>query len=333
MRNYISKTILVVDNDKVVKKIHDLLRGVEFDTGVVDKFLKDRAIDDAKKMIIAAVESNSELNEFFKLCNGEIDLPGALQLVAGSNIYDVFGGLGFDRDTLKEIAMINPPRNSISRGWYEILSQIFLKDITPGNKGRGDVNAGDSYQLEYKAPNARISGQKHENPEKIDRKFEELVGDKIDNIKKLGSGYLTKIGNINTIFDDLLVDMSIDDKVDIIAKSIIAQFDEENREWVEFVKNHKKDLFHGDKVNSKFFYYLYGVMDMYYYHRDEQFTHMILFKGKNKNIKGDYVVLTSEMFKTFEGIYNACRSLGVSFSALPRVSKIAREWVVQIIAL
>lgn len=332
MKDFIVKTIDNVDDEKTIKRIYDILSKSGFDTKVIDKFFSDRAIDDAKKMILSVFESNSTLSEFFKLCNGEIDLPDASRLVAGSNIYDVFGGLGFDKQTLIDLATTNPPRNSVTRGWYEILSQIFLKNISPENKGRGDVNAGADYQMEYKAPNARVKGQNIETTEKIDRKFEELIGGRID-IKKYGSGYLTLISNINKIFNTDLKDFSQDEIVDIIAQSIIAQFDEGNKEWIEFVKNHKRELFKGSKIDSDFFKILYGVMDMYYYQHEEKFTHMILFKGKTKNDKGDYVVLTSEMFNSFESIYNAINNLNIKFTAMPRVSKNAREWAVQIAAI
>lgn len=332
MKDFITRTIDNIDDEKTIKRIYDILSKSGLDTGVIDKFLEDRAVDDAKKMILSIFESNSNLTEFYKVCNGDIELPGAASLVAGKNIYEVFGGLGFDKQTLIDLAVTNPPRNSITRGWYEIISQLFLKDLSNGNRGHGDVNAGDQYQMEYKAPNARIKGQNIETTEKIDTKFAELVKDKID-LKGFKDGYLMLIGNINKIFNDLLKDADKDELVDIIAQSIIAQFDESNKEWVEFVKNHKGDLWKGNKINSDFFKYLFGVMDMYFYQRDEHFTHMILFKGKQKNDKGDYVVLTADMFKTFESIYAACKSNNITFTAMPRVSKNSREWAVQIAAI
>jgi hypothetical protein len=337
MKEFISKTIVDTEDEKVVKRIYDILTKSGLDTMVIDKFLTDRAIDDAKKMILSVFESNSNLAEFFKLCNGEISLPNAAALVAGTNIYDVFGNLGFNKDTLVDLATTNPPRNSITRGWYEILSQIFLNDITPGNKGRGDVNAGTQYQMEYKAPNARIKGQNIEPTEKIDKKFEELCKGVIDlESARLGGSYLFAIHTIKKQLSVLFKDTPQDTVVDIIARSLIAQFDEDNAEWIAFVKNHKNELFKGKVIDTEFIKVLFGVMDLYFYQHDEQFTHMILFKGKQKNDKGDYVVLTADMFKTFESIYTAVKNNGISFTAMPRVSSVSknsREWVVQIAAI
>lgn len=332
MKMFISKSINDTNDEKVIKRIHDILLKSEFDSDVIEKFLRDRAIDDAKKLIISAFESNSNLAEFFELCKGEINLPSAADLVAGSNIYDVFDNLGFDKDTLMDLATINPPRNSVTRGWYEILSQIFLKDLTIGNRGRGDVNAGSMYQIEYKAPNARIKGQNIESTEKIDRKFEELTSGLIDlKSARLERGYLCLVNNINKV-SDLLKNVPTDEVINIIAKSLISQFDDNNTEWMEFVYNHKSELFKGKNLNSDFIKELFGVMDMYFYQRDEKFTHMILFKGKERNDKGDYIVMNADMFNTFESIYNSIKSLGIIFTAMPRVSKNSREWVVQIAA-
>lgn len=332
MKDFISKTIIDTEDENVIKRIYDILIKSGFDTKVIDKFLEDRAIDDAKKMILSAFESNSNLSEFFKLCNGEINLPTASELVSNTNIYDVFGNLGFDKETLVDLATTNPPRNSIARGWYEILSQIFLKDLTLENKGKGDVNAGSQYQMEYKAPNARIKGQNIESPEKIDKKFEELCEGIIDlKSSNINNSYLCLTGNIKKI-SNLFKDIQQDTVTNIIAKSIIAQFDENNNEWVNFVKNHKNELFKGKTIDDKFIKILFGIMDLYFYHRAENFTHMILFKGKSKNDKGDYVVLTSDMFKSFETIYNVCKTQNITFTAMPRVSKNSREWVVQIAA-
>lgn len=323
MKAFISKNIDDTNDEKIIKRIYDILVKSNINLDVIDNFLKSRAIDDAKKMILSAFDRNSQLSEFCELCVGNISLPGVNELLAGNNIYDVFGGLGINKEVLKDIAVLNPPHDGTARGYYEILSQLLLKDLTDKNKGKGDVNAG-GYELEYKAPNARIRGRSLKPSVLIEQKFRELIGDKVDyNKLPKKTGVLSTQENIKYLFSKELMNENPKDMANVIAQSICAQFNSKDdiNKFTAFAENHVNDIFPGgkcDRVDPKFIQYMFGVAGLYFYQQDENFSHMILFKGNEKNDKGDYIVIPEDAFNNFESLYNTIKSLGVRFASFPQ---------------
>ena len=146
----------------------------------------------AQKTILQKINAYDNLPEFINMYANNDKLPSSIDLIQGNNIYDlIFKDKESDREITKDInkeliedlADLTLSKNSITKGNYEILTQLFLKDINKDNKNyeskHGDINAegnGKGIAIEYKVSGARMLGQGTLNsPEVIYKKMEESI--------------------------------------------------------------------------------------------------------------------------------------------------------------
>lgn len=176
----------------LLQKINKLLSSKGLDNKLFTDRLEFVGLGYAQKTILQKINAYDNLPEFINMYANNDKLPSSIDLIKGNNIYDlIFKDNESDREITKDInkeliedlADLTLSKNSITKGNYEILTQLFLKDINKDNKNyegkHGDINAegnGKGIAIEYKVSGARMLGQGTLNsPEVIYKKMEELI--------------------------------------------------------------------------------------------------------------------------------------------------------------
>lgn len=275
------------------------------------------------------------------------------ELNENNNIYDLIQSkCDIPKRILEKIARLNNPSSrNITRGIYEILIELFSnvrKNNIPCNGKNGDINF-KNYTIEIKQSGARIAGQGTlDTAQKIDNRFIELckyhkINDK--ELIKSGQQIFKSKKNINK-FNELLCKYisnnlyNYDKIIEILSDSLLAQFDKvRSKEFVEF-KNFIKSknlINHNNEIDLNIIKNIFGVIDMYFYQKYENWDSMIIFYGRNSEeiIKnGNYVVIDKSDCISFENLYNKMyNELKITHDKYPGYSTRYREWSLDLLKL
>ena len=160
--------------DKQAKKMIRAIGDPKLLIDTLYDYFEERGCEDDTKNIIRILNANDDIDSFIELTNNKDSLPTAKDFIKYSNVYDLFASASLSKNTLQELAEERPSKNSITRGAFEILCELLLRDTNTGNKNyegkAGDVNAG-GLAIEFKGPQARVKGQKEHNASLIDDEF------------------------------------------------------------------------------------------------------------------------------------------------------------------
>lgn len=177
------------DHEQLLKKIDKMLSTKGLSREQFTNRLTEVGLGYAEKTLIQKINSYDNLPEFIAMYNDIEKLPSIADLLKANNIYELFGGFKIEKDLLKELGDLELASGGINKGKFEILTQLFIKDINTNNKNyksdsiwkSGDINAG-GLALEYKLSGARIVGQGTLNsPELVYKKMIELIKSINDN--------------------------------------------------------------------------------------------------------------------------------------------------------
>lgn len=182
-------------DETLLKKIDKMLSSKGLSRETFEKRLEDVGLSYASKTLLQKINHFDNLPEFITMYNDIDKLPSMADLLKSTDIYELFGKYNIDKELLEELADLELAKGGINKGKFEILTQLFIKDISEGNKNysdgkthkSGDVNGG-GFAVEYKLSGARIVGQGTlTSPELIYNEFENLLKDILysDNIKEL----------------------------------------------------------------------------------------------------------------------------------------------------
>lgn len=185
LKNHIKKEIDKTDETylALLQKINKLLSSKGLDGKLFNDRLEFVGLKYAQKTILQKINAYDNLPEFINMYANVEQLPSSIDLINGNNIYKLISDREITKDINKELiddlADLTLSKNSITKGNYEILTQLFLKDINKENKNyadkHGDINA-NGFAIEYKVSGARMLGQGTLNsPELIYKKMEELI--------------------------------------------------------------------------------------------------------------------------------------------------------------
>lgn len=196
LKTHIKKEVDQTDeaHEKLLVKVDKMLNQRGLSREVFEKTLDKNGLSFCYKALLRTIDYYDSVPEFIQMYNDPDSMIKTETLLENNDIYELFNNVNnikFDKDLIKELAFTELSSKNISKGKFEILSQLFLSDINEGNKNydgkSGDINAG-GYALEYKLSGARIQGQGTlENPKEIYRELKKLLLDitNKDNISKL----------------------------------------------------------------------------------------------------------------------------------------------------
>ena len=220
-------------DESLLKKIDKMLQGKGLSRETFEKRLEEVGLSYATKTLIQKINHFDNLPEFITMY-GDIDkLPSTADLLKSSDIYELFGKYNIDKELLEELAELELAKSGINKGKFEILTQLFIKDMSTGNKNysddgghkSGDVNAG-GFAIEYKLSGARIVGQGTlTSPELIYNEFEKLLKDVLyaDNIDTLQKNQSSLLRNYKP--DELEKELDDIETKDNLNKEIFDNID------------------------------------------------------------------------------------------------------------
>lgn len=278
--------------DKQAKK---MIRAIDDPKLLVDTlydYFEERGCEDDAKNITRILNANDDIDSFIELTGNKDSLPTAKDFINSSNVYNLFASTSISKNTLQELAEERPSKNSITRGAFEILCELLLRDTNTGNKNysgkAGDVNAG-GLAIEFKGPQARVKGQKEHNASLIDDEFNKIYKTIVPDHKDSKKIFASQT-NMKTYFDDLNVD---DDVIfEIISKSLQAQYG-----FDEDLSSLQSSIVNNGKVDYKNVTRLMGCIQLKGYWEDEHWDYICIFHGKKgeQAIKnGDYTCIPAE---------------------------------------
>ena len=273
-----------------------------------------------------------------------------------TNVFNLFQSAGFSRKFLEEINELRPAKNTVSRGPFEILCDLFITDVKDvannstknieTGEGSGDVHTELCGALEFKADGARVQGHAPEGITIINKTFDKYTSKLFPGVEfnMLNKGYFSSVGAITSITEQLLnAGCDFDTYIEILVECMTAQFpvDKKDKDSLRQFLNktngvffprdlklkfeikkssRKKDapIISTGKIDTKDFNFttLWGIIDMYFYHKREKWPYMIVFDSI-KNNYGEYYVLNGKNCDDFEDIYNEVRSGNIYFEGLP----------------
>lgn len=338
MRQYLNEAF---DRDSAIAEISsklqttpddalmDVLRFVSqerIDKEQIIQYFKDREIDDVWKHVVRIIKDNNrDYNNFIQLIKGELPVPDSSILKCNGNIYQHFQNI-FSFDTLQEICAFAPARNSATRGAGEILCRLILKDI---DKGKADVHAG-GLAFEFKGDDARVRSSVIKSPAEINDKFKNMYPD-ID--YKAVFGEKGGIFRNEKVIDDLFEIISDDNDIKKkLPELLLAQFDpskSELREIEELVERNMNVLRNKSKERCNLISKFFGVIDLYYYHKQEKFDYFIVGKpsaNKAKDI-ASYISIPGDDLEIMIDIFNIPI---LRFSGYPRSESASQDSAVHV---
>ncbi len=286
------------------KQARKIIRSLDDQKILVDtlyNYYTSRGVEDDAKNITRIIDANDNIEEFIELVSNDSYLPSADDFIKGHNIYDLFSSCNLNKETLKELANEKPSRSSITRGMFEILCELLLKNINYKNANypgkAGDVNAG-GLAIEFKGPQARVKGQKEHNALLIDQKFNELYNTISD--KEISD---KNIFSTQDLMKKYLGDLSASDEdiFNVISKSLLNQYG-----FDDDLRSIQKEIVNKGKIDVKNITRLLGCIQLKGYYLDERWDYICIFHG-NKGIealqRGDYTCILGEdvtdIVKTF----------------------------------
>ena len=287
--------------DKQAKK---MIRAIDDPKLLIDtlySYFEERGCEDDVKNIIRILNANDDIDSFIELTNNKDSLPTAKDFIKSSNVYDLFASTSISKNALQELAEEKPSRRSITRGAFEILCELLLRDINAGNKNysgkAGDINAG-GLAIEFKGPKACVKGQKEHNASLIDDEFNKIYKTIVPDHKDAKQIFASQ-KNMKVYFDDLNV---ADDVIfEIISKSLQAQYD-----FNEDLSSLQPSIVKNGKVNYSNVTRLMGCIQLKGYWEDEHWDYICIFHGKEGDLaikKGDYTCIpatdASDIVTTF----------------------------------
>lgn len=330
MKDYILQAINNMDSSQLQKTYKDFINA-NFDVKDLENYLKLRGVDDIWKQLYRIFKDNSDdMDLLIKIISGEVsNLPNTEKFLNSNNVFTLFGksGLGFSDDLIKDLIEIRTPKNSIARGPFEVLCLCLMADIAPendakkiGRKRSSDVNTTSKEGcLEFKGDDARVKGMALRSPEFIDKKMVELLTDKIltKDLKHI-KNIFSKQANIENILNSIIVPVVYKDNdptelQKILAYSIAAQFEDGAEKDIEgFIKYIWDDIFKNGKFDKKIFSKVFGVLDMHYYQKSDEWDNMIIFKNKASGI---YTVINKSEVQDLNSLW---RNNKITFTGNPK---------------
>ena len=277
--------------DKQAKKMIRAIGDPKLLIDTLYDYFEERGCEDDTKNIIRILNANDDIDSFIELTNNKDSLPTAKDFIKYSNVYDLFASASLSKNTLQELAEERPSKNSITRGAFEILCELLLRDTNTGNKNyegkAGDVNAG-GLAIEFKGPQARVKGQKEHNASLIDDEFNKIYKIIVPNHKDAKQIFASQ-KNMKVYFDNLNV---ADDVIfEIISKSLQAQYG-----FNEDLSSLQSSIVKNGKVNYPNVTRLMGCIQLKGYWEDEHWDYICIFHGKKGEQalkKGDYTCISA----------------------------------------
>lgn len=277
--------------DKQAKKMIRAIGDPRLLIDTLYDYFEERGCEDDVKSIIRILNANDDIDSFIELSNNIDSLPTAKDFIKSSNVYDLFASVSLSKNTLQELAEERPSKNSITRGAFEILCELLLRDTNTGNKNyegkAGDVNAG-GLAIEFKGPQARIRSQKEHNASLIDDEFNKIYKTIVPDHKDAKQIFASQ-KNMRLYFDDLNV---ADDVIfEIISKSLQAQYG-----FNEDLSSLQPAIVKNGKVNYPNVTRLMGCIQLKGYWEDEHWDYICIFHGKKGEQalkKGDYTCISA----------------------------------------
>lgn len=296
----------------------------------IDDMMAQKGISDVTKMISRILKEYDEFDLLANIANGEFPLISEEEFINGTNIYDLIHRKypTIEKACLEELAALQPSKNSITRGLFEIIVQLFLADVANDNNsknssggGHGDVNT-NSYTIEFKTPGARVKSQKERTAKDIDIYIEKYLKNKHIKLKDLNlqeskGGIFHSQRSINEFFNALSLENFTDDELfNLIAKAILAMYENPtdlNKRNYKFPFDENKiiaSIVNNGKVNAKNVIRLMGCIQLMYYATEEGYTHFCIFYGKQGEKAGEKAVASGK-YKCFTGDY--VRNIDLTF--------------------
>lgn len=281
-----------------------MIRAIDDPQVLVDSlydYFEKRGCEDDSKNITRILNANDDIENFINIANDPSILPSAADFVKSDNVYKLFGDF-LSKNSLMEIAEEKPSKFSITRGAFEILCELLLRDTNEGNKNysgkAGDVNAG-GLALEFKGPQARVKGQKEHNASLIDTKFNEIMKTLVPDHKDVKQVFSSQT-NMKKYLEDL--DVTDDVMFDLISKSLQAQYG-----FDEDLSSLQKDIVNNGQVNYKNVTRLMGCIQLRGYWEDEHWDYICIFHGKKGEQvlkSGDYTAIPADYARNIVKIFN-----------------------------
>ena len=277
--------------DKQAKKMIRAIGDPKLLIDTLYSYFEERGCEDDTKNIIRILNANDDIDSFIELTNNKDSLPTAKDFIKSKNVYDLFASVSLSKNTLQELAEERPSKNSITRGAFEILCELLLRDTNTGNKNYegkvGDVNAG-GLAIEFKGPQARVKGQKEHNASLIDDEFNKIYKTIVPDHKDAKQIFASQ-KNMKVYFDNLNV---ADDVIfEIISKSLQAQYG-----FNEDLSSLQSSIVKNGKVNYPNVTRLMGCIQLKGYWEDEHWDYICIFHGKKGEQalkKGDYTCISA----------------------------------------
>ena len=277
--------------DKQAKKMIRAIGDPKLLIDTLYDYFEERGCEDDTKNIIRILNANDDIDSFIELTNNKDSLPTAKDFIKSKNVYDLFTSVSLSKNTLQELAEERPSKNSITRGAFEILCELLLRDTNTGNKNyegkAGDVNA-DGLAIEFKGPQARVKGQKEHNASLIDDEFNKIYKTIVPDHKDAKQIFASQ-KNMKVYFDNLNV---ADDVIfEIISKSLQAQYG-----FNEDLSSLQSSIVKNGKVNYPNVTRLMGCIQLKGYWEDEHWDYICIFHGKKGEQalkKGDYTCISA----------------------------------------
>ena len=294
--DYIINQLNTVDIS-VLEKIKSLLDKEGLNGELVDEFFKKKGLDDCQDLILSIFHDCGDIQCLSNQIHNPIQLTSS-DLLNHNNIYDLLKS-SVKQKTLQKLTNFRPAKNTVARGPYEVILDLFLLDITDGNIGHADVNTVNLGEIELKGPKARIKGSLKPSPGNCTQVFNNIMSQykidiTVDNIFQ-NSKYIKSI--ILKLRDEY--NLTEDQICEIIAKSMLGKYIHQNTTVVEneltnFLIDHKKEIFN-KTLYAKFIFYTFLITDMYFYQNSEGWDYIMIFRGDDlKKSNGNYVLIDSK---------------------------------------
>ena len=287
----------------------------------LDSYFINRGIEDDKKNIIRIFKDYGALNTLYNLMTpNSNNLITVEDFLKSDNIYNLIQKSNpvISIDLLKDLAQENPSRGGITRGMFEILCLLFLKEInnkntSSGLKGHGDVHT-NNLALEFKTPGARVKSQKEHSATLIDsyieKEISKLTKEKLD-FKKIMSSQKSIIEFIDSV--NKVYSIIAEDWFDILVGGLFAQYDIRDKNmWSRLFdykgfKSHFISIYSNKKQFAKDLIRLMGCIQLRFYQQEEMFDYIVIFKGRNGNQSlntGDYICIDANYAIDINRVFN-----------------------------
>ena len=167
-------------DEATLKKIIKIINSINFEKDKFDEHLQSLGLKSCTNELYRLIDTFDE-EESKAIFTAIIDNKYKFsvdEFIKGHNIYNLIISKNKDinKESLEQIGLMTPKGN-VNKGEFEVLSQMFMQDITKENTGHNDVNT-INRQFEFKSSGARICGNGTLNsPKEIYRKFNELLSE------------------------------------------------------------------------------------------------------------------------------------------------------------